>query len=649
MKRGRSLSPSLTWGFAFAALAVGAAARALSARAATICIIGDCAGLTFTFAQSVGPTTAIPGGTGNFTGLFTAPSISNGVVAFGGQGLLQLGLYVVVPPAPILPPAPIAPPAPIRVADLSTPIPDSTGTFLALYAPAISGLNIAFVGSGTGGLGVYLASPSPVVPPNPIAPLNPIRVADLNTPLPGGVGNFTSFVPGASVDGGFVLFNAFGAPGQSGIYLFTRGDISTVFSAPGQLPVDAGHTSATIKRTPPSDLRLANGNAAFIASDGAFEGVYLSAGTTGQFANVANTSTTLVPGTASLFQSFGTLSYDGTMVAFGSPAVGSAVAGVQGVYKVIPAPPGAPPNAILKVADTNTLVPGGVGLFSGFEGVVIDLGVVVFEGVSSDGLGGTTFGIYTDMGGALSKIVATGDVVNGTTVASLFFGAGGFSQGQVTYGATYGDGSFALTIATPATLVQPTLASPLPGAFVRGSVGFSADAPGATAVTFQVDGGAPLTTTFAGDVRWTLAPPLDTRALADGPHTLVAESVQLLGAMFIRSFFISDNTIPSVTINPIAPVVHGTIPIAATASDATSGIANITIVVDTTPLVSCANATTCTANLDTTKFRKGRFTVKATATDGAGNVSATATATAQSLDGGASLILHVDGVPRRRH
>jgi hypothetical protein len=156
----------------------------------------------------VGSATPIPGGTGNFV-TFAEPSIGSGNVAFLATGVGQQGVYRLTPGDPI------TPPNPIRVADLGTPIPAGSGSFTTLSGASISGFNTAFVGSGVGQQGVYVAQPGdPVVPPP-----NPIRVADLTTPIPGGVGTFTAFSPPSlSIDGQTVAFVGSGV-GQEGLYV----------------------------------------------------------------------------------------------------------------------------------------------------------------------------------------------------------------------------------------------------------------------------------------------------------------------------------------------------------------------------------------------------------------------------------------------
>jgi hypothetical protein len=415
------------------------APRSFVAHAAVICPIGDCAtSLTVAFAPFLGTGTAIPGGTGGFTSFPTQPGISQGNVVFTGAGAGQLGLY-------LWPPQPIFPPVPIRLGNLTTLIPGSVGTFTSFTsAPIVSGLDISFVGGGANGQqGIYFWPPSPVVPgAPPTYPPVPVRVADLQTPIPSGIGNFTSFAPVACNDAGTTLFNGSGANGQSGLFTFAGSVLETVVATGSSLPISAGGSVALINGTPPSPCRIQNGNVAFIATaaDG-FQGVYLSIGTTGQFVNIASTFTTMPNSTLS-FQSFSSVSYDGAFVAFAGSAaqIGDAPA-LSTVCKVLPPSPVAPPSPCAVVADTNTSVPGGIGNFLSFGSVVIDPGVVVFQGFSSNGAGGTRSGLYTDLGGKLSKIVAEGDVINGKAIQLLSFGPAGFDGLQVAFAATFTDGS----------------------------------------------------------------------------------------------------------------------------------------------------------------------------------------------------------------
>jgi hypothetical protein len=123
---------------------------------------------------------------------------------------------------------------------------------------------------------------------------SPIKVADLQTLIPAGVGNFTSFAAVACNDAGTTLFNGSGANGQSGLFTFAGSVLETIVTAGDSLPIGAGETFALINGVPPNPCRISNGNVAFIATGAnAFQGVYLSIGTTGQFANIASTFRTI--------------------------------------------------------------------------------------------------------------------------------------------------------------------------------------------------------------------------------------------------------------------------------------------------------------------------------------------------------------------
>jgi hypothetical protein len=86
-------------------------------------------------------------------------------------------------------------------ANTATAIPGGTGSFITFFSPTdlthppgpcISFGTVAFFGAGAGQQGIYMIPPgppgSPQSPPGP-----PTRVADLNSAIPGGTGNFTSF------------------------------------------------------------------------------------------------------------------------------------------------------------------------------------------------------------------------------------------------------------------------------------------------------------------------------------------------------------------------------------------------------------------------------------------------------------------------
>ena len=99
------------------------------------------------------------------------------------------------------------------VADKNTPIPGGTGNFGSLGDPSLDGGQIAFTGRDVPGYsrGLYMAAGSVVS-----------VIADQSTPVPGGTGNFGLFGD-PSLDGGNVAFEGRDAGGYQ-IGLFVRYD-----------------------------------------------------------------------------------------------------------------------------------------------------------------------------------------------------------------------------------------------------------------------------------------------------------------------------------------------------------------------------------------------------------------------------------------
>src|SRR5438093_6067301 len=97
--------------------------------------------------------------------------------------------------------------------DTSTTILGGTGTFTDFpTAPAINYGNVAFMGLGSGGqVGLYLK----------LVPSDPYKVmADLNTAIPGGTGNFTDFaMTDLSLSDASLAFIGAGSGGQLGVYV----------------------------------------------------------------------------------------------------------------------------------------------------------------------------------------------------------------------------------------------------------------------------------------------------------------------------------------------------------------------------------------------------------------------------------------------
>src|SRR5436853_5385263 len=106
--------------------------------------------------------------------------------------------------------------------DTSTTILGGTGTFTDFpTAPAINYGNVAFMGLGSGGqIGLYLKLSQYSIPTDPYKVM-----ADLNTPIPGGTGNFTDFaLTNLSLIDTSLTFIASGSGGQLGVYVANPSD-----------------------------------------------------------------------------------------------------------------------------------------------------------------------------------------------------------------------------------------------------------------------------------------------------------------------------------------------------------------------------------------------------------------------------------------
>jgi len=114
----------------------------------------------------------------------------------------------------------------VVIADLNTPIPGGSGNFTSFGGLSLAAGNVTFEGFGSSQTGIY----------TDIGALN--VVADKNTPIPGGSGNFTSF-GSSSLDNGDAAFRGTGS-GQDGIYT-DIGGLSVVADLNTPIPGGTGN------------------------------------------------------------------------------------------------------------------------------------------------------------------------------------------------------------------------------------------------------------------------------------------------------------------------------------------------------------------------------------------------------------------------
>jgi hypothetical protein len=134
--------------------------------------------------------TAVPGAGGATFSSLGVGVPDSGSVVFSGSGGGRNGIYRTAPGGGYT-----------TVADSAMVIPGGPGTFTSFSYLAVENEQVAFVGGGTAAWhGVYLAGPGGIG-----------LVADKNTPIPDGTGNFTNF-QAARIDAGAVAFHGRGLP-----------------------------------------------------------------------------------------------------------------------------------------------------------------------------------------------------------------------------------------------------------------------------------------------------------------------------------------------------------------------------------------------------------------------------------------------------
>ncbi|MCC6661503.1 MAG: hypothetical protein IT437_11525 [Phycisphaerales bacterium] len=284
----------------------------------------------------------------------------------------------------------------VRIADTSTIIPGTTTPFALFNYPSAGDGVVGFSGTSS----VIL---------NPGMPAGVYRgsggglsiIADITTPIPGGIGNFTQFAPaeryGPSLFGSDTAFIGDGAGTsaiQRGIYLRTAAGIQRIVDRSTVIPNGGGATFGAIG--PPS---LQDGSIAFV---GRHE---LGGIPTGLFAWRAASLimiadiTTRIPGRPAQFTGVGDCDLENGAIAF----TGLGPAGYRGIFRAEAS------GVITRLYDTDMMVPGGNGgVFTSLGRASMDDGHVAFFGT-----GGDQNGIYTDLPGALTFAAHLGTPIPG--------------------------------------------------------------------------------------------------------------------------------------------------------------------------------------------------------------------------------------------
>jgi hypothetical protein len=364
--------------------------------------------------------TAIPGGSGNFARL-DSPTFDGSTLAFQGfDAFNNAGLYTWRGGELR------------RIADRQTPVPGGMDTFGGFIGPVLGGGKVAFRGSSDPApflsFGIYAADADGLT-----------VIADRQTPLPGGTGNF-GFFGEPAIHRDTVVFEGIGFnPGERGIYSSTEGSLTTVADLNTSIP---GGTAPFLFFGAPA---VRDGLVAFPGFDASFRaGIYKNAD--GTLANVAD-SMTPIPFQSSTFGAFGPPVIDDGVVAF----VGLDESfNFGGIYA-------SEGDTLTPIADVDTPAPGGQGNLVGFETPALARGNVAFQGLDATG----TQGIYARAGGRLRKIFSATDTLDGKAVSFIEFattrpcdfngcrGSGtGFDGRHVGFLATFSDGSQSIYLAS---------------------------------------------------------------------------------------------------------------------------------------------------------------------------------------------------------
>ncbi|HYO14060.1 MAG TPA: choice-of-anchor tandem repeat NxxGxxAF-containing protein [Thermoanaerobaculia bacterium] len=268
-----------------------------------------------------------------------------------------------------------------KIVDTETPVPGGTGTFGGV-APfrgiALRGGQVAFQGEDADGhSGIYVAGGGALR-----------KVADENTPMPGGGGRLLSFFSAPALDAGRVVFAGYTSQtGIEAIFSDLSGSLTTVVGPSTPIPGGSG----TFSDLGPG-VDVGGGNIVFVGGAQDVlgnlnqQGVY---STLGGFQKIADRNTTVPGGTAG-FLGFHDVATDGSVIAFSGTSPGS-----SGIYRHAG-------GTLSRVADTSTPIPGGAGSFVGFHGFGLDSGIVAF--VASGNLGQNA--VYASGPGGALRVVA---------------------------------------------------------------------------------------------------------------------------------------------------------------------------------------------------------------------------------------------------
>jgi uncharacterized protein (TIGR03437 family) len=350
-----------------------------------------------------------------------------------------------------------------KLVDLHTVQPGGTATFYELHlldtAPAVRNGTVIFLARSAFGGSILEGIYSVPVAGGAVTP-----VADYRTADPSG-GTFTRFdssglqIGGFGFDGTTAAFHGQGSTLSAGIYAANANGSSLSLIADNLHPYAASGASVNTFTTPV----VSGGRVVMAGTDGTdpatgYNGLYLGgAGNSGTVTELVNSKQQLPGGTNAGFHTrfdAPVLALDGTLVAFhASDAAAPAASLLYGLYWT-----DLTSRAINKIADVNsTLI--GLGKLNriGEGGVAVSQGNVLFKAAdTTSGYPGNN-GLYLWANGTATRVVGTGDLIDGKTVQAVHDpGPSALSGAGFTFLVEFAaSNSFAVYYATP----PPTVAS----------------------------------------------------------------------------------------------------------------------------------------------------------------------------------------------
>jgi hypothetical protein len=240
-------------------------------------------------------------------------------------------------------------------------------------------------------------------------------IADSTTPNPDGNGTLSlSDLVTPAIDGANVAFRAYETSGGSeGIFTSVAGVIET--SADRDTNVPGGGSGDLFLSAIPRGLD--GTQVAFEAFDAATWGVYVA---DGGVARVVADKDTLIPGTSETFMAFASVAIGGGSVAFEGIGVNAG-----GLYAEIG-------GLLVLITDTEVV-----------QSVAADGDAVAYFGNDL-----SSYGIYVYRNGAVERIIASGEQLDGKTLSGFRFGAHGLDGEQLAFTALFDDGTEGVFLAT---------------------------------------------------------------------------------------------------------------------------------------------------------------------------------------------------------